>query len=156
NYDGDDNFESASDATRLTVTPATPVIVWEQPADITYGTALSGTQLDATAFDPSTLTSLDGSFVYTPPAGTVLNVGAGQTLQVTSPPSDNVDYTTAGGSTTINVGKAPPPFSTLSSPTIPLGTASTDISGHLNANAGAQLVPAGETIQITLNGVTQT
>src|SRR5262249_47335880 len=132
-----------------------PLIVWAQPADITYGTPLSGTQLDAAAFDPNRLASLDGSFVYTPVAGTVLSVGPGQTLQVTFTPSDNVDYTTASGSTIINVGKATPTFSDLSSPTITLGTASTDISGHLNANAGAQLVSPGETIQVTLNGVTQ-
>ena len=39
------------------------------PADITYGTALSATQLNATANVP-------GTFVYTPVAGTVLNAGA--------------------------------------------------------------------------------
>ena len=32
----------------LTVTPATQTITWATPAAITYGTALSGTQLDAT------------------------------------------------------------------------------------------------------------
>ena len=38
------------------------------PAAITYGTALSATQLDATAPVP-------GTFVYTPAAGTVLGAG---------------------------------------------------------------------------------
>ena len=48
---------------------ATPTITWSTPADITYGTALSATQLNATA-------SVPGTFVYTPAAGTVLNAGA--------------------------------------------------------------------------------
>ena len=47
----------------------TPAITWSNPADITYGTALSGTQLDATA-------SVPGTFVYSPAANTVLNAGA--------------------------------------------------------------------------------
>ena len=33
----------------LTITKAVPVITWNNPADIVYGTALSGTQLNATA-----------------------------------------------------------------------------------------------------------
>ena len=47
----------------------TPTISWSNPADITYGTALSSTQLDASA-------SVPGTFVYTPPSGTVLEVGS--------------------------------------------------------------------------------
>jgi hypothetical protein len=38
----------------------TPAITWAAPSAITYGTALSATQLNATA-------SVAGSFVYTPP-----------------------------------------------------------------------------------------
>ena len=49
----------------ITVTKATPAITWATPADIIYGTALSGTQLNATA-------TVAGTFVYTPAAGTVL------------------------------------------------------------------------------------
>ena len=45
---------------------ATPTITWATPADIIYGTALSATQLNATATVP-------GTFVYTPAAGTVLS-----------------------------------------------------------------------------------
>ena len=41
-----------------------PTITWPTPAPIMYGTALSATQLDATA-------SVPGTFVYSPPAGTV-------------------------------------------------------------------------------------
>jgi hypothetical protein len=76
-------------------TKTTPTITWSTPAAITFGTRLSSIQLDATA-------SVAGSFVYTPPAGTVLSVGT-YTLSVTFYPTDNVDFTTAGASVTITV-----------------------------------------------------
>src|SRR5205823_5918498 len=49
----------------FTTTPSTattPTITWATPADIVYGTALSATQLNATA-------STAGTFTYTPAAG---------------------------------------------------------------------------------------
>ena len=48
-----------------------------------------------------------------------------------------------------------PTFSNLSSPSISYGTAPTTISGTLNPNSGGENVPSGETVDITLNGVTQ-
>jgi hypothetical protein len=83
---------------KLIVGQATPKITWPAPADITYGTALSSAQLNATSMVPGTL-------VYTPPAGTVLNAGSGQTLSVTLSPTDKSDYasTTATVSITVNV-----------------------------------------------------
>jgi RHS repeat-associated protein len=57
---------------------------------------------------------------------------------------------------TLTVAQATPSFSNLSAPSIVYGTASTTISGQLQGNAGVQPVPAGETVQVTLNGVTQT
>src|SRR5208337_3626336 len=73
-YAGDANFQSASDSTTtLTVNKATPSITWNDPAGITYGTALSATQLNAS-------TTVDGSFAYSPAAGTVLSAGSAQTL----------------------------------------------------------------------------
>ena len=77
-------------------TRATPVVIWANPAAITYGTSLSGTQLNATA-------SVAGRFAYTPVAGTVLNAGAGQTLSVTFTPTDTAKYTTATETVTIDV-----------------------------------------------------
>jgi hypothetical protein len=78
------------------VTRATPVITWPPPADIRVGTALGSSQLNATA-------SVPGTFVYTPPAGTVLGRGLGQTLSVTFTPADIRDYTTATAQVRINV-----------------------------------------------------
>ena len=72
-----------------------PIIAWNNPPDIVYGTPLSNTQLDATA-------SVPGTFVYTPAAGTVLGVGT-QTLTAFFTPTDNIDYTTTSANVSINV-----------------------------------------------------
>ena len=66
-------------STTINVDQATPLVSWTQPADITYPTALSGTQLDAS-------TDVAGTFAYDPGAGTVLHAGTGQTLSVTFTP----------------------------------------------------------------------
>jgi YVTN family beta-propeller protein len=76
-------------------TPTTPKITWSNPADITYGTKLSGTQLDASA-------SVPGTFVYTPPSGTVLSAGT-HTLDVSFTPTDTANYTTVSASVSINI-----------------------------------------------------
>ena len=77
----------------------TPVLTWANPADITYGTALGATQLDATA-------SVPGSFIYTPAAGTVLSAGANETLSVTFTPTDTTDYGPVTATAMINVNRA--------------------------------------------------
>jgi hypothetical protein len=76
-----------------------PVITWPMPASIVQGTALSATQLNATA-------SVAGSFVYTPAAGTVPSVGI-QTLAVTFTPTNTTLYTTATATVRLVV-TAPP------------------------------------------------
>ena len=78
------------------ISQATPTISWSNPSDITYGTALSAAQLDATA-------SVPGTFAYTPALGTVLNAGVNQTLSVVFTPTDVTDYTTASANVLINV-----------------------------------------------------
>ncbi len=76
----------------------TPTITWPSPSNIVYGTALSATQLDATANVP-------GTFAYTPAAGTVLGAGS-DTLSVAFTPTDTTDYTTATQTTAIVVKPA--------------------------------------------------
>lgn len=46
----------------------TPTIYWNNPTNITYGTVLNNTQLDAYA-------SINGIYIYTPSNGTVLSAG---------------------------------------------------------------------------------
>ena len=93
------NYSFAAKNGTLTIGRATPTITWAKPTDITYGTALGATQLDAT-------TTVPGSFVYTPAAGTVLSAGAGQTLSVTFTPTDTSDYNSVTITATINVSRA--------------------------------------------------
>jgi phosphoribosylformylglycinamidine (FGAM) synthase-like enzyme len=78
---------SAQATVTLTVAKATPIVTWQTPSSIQYGTPLSNAQLNAAALVP-------GSFTYTPAAGTVLTAGK-QTLSVTFTPKDTLDYTTA-------------------------------------------------------------
>ena len=80
----------------LTVNKAAPVITWANPARIINPAPLTSNQLDATANVP-------GSFVYNPPAGTVLSPGGNQTLSTTFTPADTTDYTTTNASVTLNV-----------------------------------------------------
>jgi PKD repeat protein len=80
----------------------TPTIVWTNPVNITSGTALNETQLNAVANDPVTGNTVNGVFVYTPAAGTVLSVGT-HTLHVDFTPTDAVNYTNATADVTISV-----------------------------------------------------
>ena len=72
-----------------------PPITWATPANIVYGTPLSGAQLDASS-------TVAGTFTYSPVAGTVLGTGP-QILNATFTPTDMVTYTTAKASVTLTV-----------------------------------------------------
>jgi hypothetical protein len=66
-YAANANFGASSDATKqLTVAKATPMITWSNPANIVSGTALSPTQLNATASVPGTFTDNPPSEPYSP------------------------------------------------------------------------------------------
>jgi hypothetical protein len=98
------DYSTATKSVAINVTQATPTINWAAPASITYGTALSATQLNATAtFNGTTVA---GTFAYMPASGTVLNAGAGQTLSATFTPTDTADYGTASGSVLLTVNPA--------------------------------------------------
>lgn len=112
-------FQAATATVTLTVNQATPAITWATPAAIAQGTALSSTQLDATAsFNGS---SVAGMYTYSPSAGTVLPAGT-QTLNVTFTPTDATDYTTATGSVTIQVTQDTPTITWATPAAIAYGT----------------------------------
>jgi sugar lactone lactonase YvrE len=94
------DYTTATTTVTLMVSAATPAITWTTPAAITYGTALSATQLDATS-------TVAGSFAYTPAIGTLLSAGT-QTLKTTFTPTDAVDFTTATDTVRVTVNKAVP------------------------------------------------
>ena len=99
--DDQDNYKSAIDGVLITVDMGDPEITWTNPADIDFGTPLSGTQLNAQS-------PVDGQFVYTPPLGTVLNAGPAQTLSVEFTPDNTTDYNTVTREVMINVRKIDP------------------------------------------------
>jgi subtilisin-like proprotein convertase family protein len=84
---------------------ATPTITWTNPADITYGTALGGAQLNATATYSST--NVPGTFTYSSPAGTVLNAGNSQNISVVFTPTDAASFLPVTNNVVLNVAKAP-------------------------------------------------
>ena len=90
----DSNYQGSTTSV-LVINQATPAIMWNNPANIVYGTPLSSTQLNATASTP-------GTFQYNPPAGTVLNAGTHQ-LSVTFTPNDTANYTTATANVQITI-----------------------------------------------------
>lgn len=93
------NYAVASKDAIINVLKRTTTLTWNNPSDITYGTALGATQLNATA-------SVPGNFVYCPTSGTVVSAGNGQTLNVNFTPADAGNYTNAFKVVTINVLQA--------------------------------------------------
>ena len=70
------------------------IVTWPTPSPIVHPTALSTTQLNATA-------NVAGTFVYSPPTGTVLTAG-NQTLSLRFTPT-NTNYAPYSGSATLTV-----------------------------------------------------
>jgi len=107
-------YTTASATVTLTVNQATPAITWAASAPITYGTPLSGAQLNATS-------TVAGSFTYSPAAGTVLTAGQ-QTLTATFTPTDTTGYTTASATVTLTVNQATPAITWAAPAAITYGT----------------------------------
>ena len=94
------NYTTVRAVVPLTVTEKLPAfITWPIPSAISYGTALSIMQLNATA-------SVPGTFVYTPSAGHVLAPGR-YSLSVLFTPSDIEKYATAQAAVVLEVEGSP-------------------------------------------------
>jgi hypothetical protein len=98
------DFCFASATAQLNVLKATPTINWANPPDIDQGTPLDNTQLNATAswVVAGSPVTVPGTFVYTPPASTILPVGT-QTLSVLFTPNDTANYNPATATVLLNV-----------------------------------------------------
>jgi len=131
----DANYASTSTDT-FVIAKATPMITWSAPAAISYGTAIGGSQLNASA-------STVGIFAYTPAAGTILNAGADQTLTVAFTPNDTTNFSGATASTSITVNKANAPIALNGLGLIYNGTPK---------SAAVTTTPAGLTVNITYDG----
>ena len=145
------NYTTTTKTVTLTVTQATPVITWAPPAAINYGTALSATQLDATA-------SVAGTMVYTPPAGSIPTAGT-DTLSVTFTPTDTTNYTTATKTVQITVNQDTPGITWNTPAAIVYGTAlsnlqldatTSDLGTLTYTPAAGTILPAGtNTLSVT-------
>jgi len=144
-------YTAATATVPLTVNQAVPGVQWATPASISYGVALSATQLNATATVP-------GAFSYSAGAGTVLTAGS-HVLSATFTPTDTVDYTTATATVTLIVNKVTPAISWATPAAISAGDplnsaqldASTTISGSLvyTPAAGTVLPSGSQTLSVT-------
>ena len=123
---GASNYTFAFVDGMLTVNKARPVLTWPTPTNITYGTVLSGAQLNATSSVPGTLT-------YMPPSGTLLNAGSNQTLTVNFTPTDTTNYTTASATNLLTVLKSTPALTWPPPTSITYGTALS--AAQLNATS---------------------
>jgi hypothetical protein len=105
----DSNYTTAAKDVKINVLKATPTINWSNPADIVYGTLLSGTQLNATASAVvnGVTVAVGGNFVYNPASGTLLAAGSNQNLHVDFTPTDTTDFNTASKDVKINVTPRP-------------------------------------------------
>lgn len=124
---------SSNNSVSQTTSKIAPIITWNNPADIVYGTALSSTQLNASSNVP-------GAFSYTPAAGTVLNVGLNQSLSAVFTPGDTVMYSKVQNVTVkINVTNA---SSTCSATGSILRELWTGVSGRSIADIPLNLAPS--------------
>ncbi|HXR96589.1 MAG TPA: MBG domain-containing protein [Terriglobales bacterium] len=130
------NYNTASATVHDAIAKANPTVSWLAPASITYGTGLSGTQLDATANVP-------GTFTYTPNAGTVLPIGSSP-LAVTFVPTDTVDYNNAAAQVSITITV------TYNS----LGTQIQADAAALSGNSGALLTKVSNALASVAKGNT--
>ena len=161
-YAGDANLAAVTDTTQtVTVTQATPAFSGLTSATISYGTAtttLSGT-ISLVPDGESVSITLDGVTQTATVAGGAFSSSFNtSTLGVAGSPY-TITYAYAGDANLTGVTdtthtvtvtqQTKPAFSKLSHPTIVYGTPTTTLSGKIS------LVPDGETVAITLDGVTQ-
>jgi hypothetical protein len=99
-FPGSANYLPKTERTTVVIGRATPALTWNAPGAIVYGTALGAAQLNA-------ISSVPGSFSYSPGPGTRLTAGAGQSLTATFVPADPANYSIATVSTAVTVAPAP-------------------------------------------------
>ncbi len=125
------NYNEVIQTATLVVNPIDPVVTWSDPAEITFGTELDDTQLNATVD-----MDLAGTFVYTPAADTVLDAGLDQVLSVTFTP-DSSNYNPITLQVMIDVAKADPTITWMTPGDIPAGTPLS--SAQLNATVSGNI-----------------
>jgi len=127
--------ESSKRTIFLNFSQAVPVITWNNPDDIVYGTALNSVDhLNATANVP-------GTFAYLPPAGNILSASSQpRVLTVTFTPTDQITYATVAKSVTIRVSKAIPTITWNDPTAISYYTPLTATQLNASANIGGTFI----------------
>ena len=139
------------DTFSVNAAPVLVTITWATPAAITYPTALSGTQLDATATYGGN--PVAGNFVYTPAVGAVLDAGP-QTLSVTFTPANTLGYASATQTVVLQVNVE---TQTISFPAIPSQVAGATVALSATATSGLPVSFVSTTPTVcTVSGTTAT
>ena len=120
--------------------PQPVTISWPTPSAITYGTALSSKQLNATAAVP-------GTFTYSPTAGTVLPAGS-HTLTATFTPQDETAYEVTTASVVLTVNQATPVITWVPPAAVTYGTglSSTQLDATTNVPGTFTYSPAARAV----------
>ena len=153
------DYTSETVENNVDVDPATPIINWPTPADIQDGTPLSATQLDATNAGTNIIpgTTVQGTFTYSPPLGTVLPIGQQQALGVTFTPTNTTEYSVVGQTDYINVDAGPATkLGFLQQPTAIKsgGTITPAVTVAVEDAVGSTIPTDTSTVTLTLNGGT--
>ena len=124
----------------LPVMQVTPSLSWLTPSAISYGTALSAVQLNASASTP-------GAYVYTPASGSVLSAGP-HTLMLTFTPTDTKDFRAATASVSMAVTQGTPAVTWPAPAAITQGTAlgPTQLNASANVAGAFNYSPAAGTV----------
>ncbi len=141
--------------------PITPTITWTAPASITSGTALSATQLNATASETEiaglnvsgtpaagtglyTTVPIAGTWTYNPPAGTVLSPGV-QTLTVTfTPATGTIMQSNTSASNAYE-------YETIATATVPIDVVSTP-TVTVTPSPSSITTAAGTSVTVSVSG----
>jgi hypothetical protein len=139
-FPGDSNFAASTSAGLSETVSQTPsTLAWTPPAAIQYGTPLGGTQLNAVASVPGTIT-------YIPVAGTILSPGTTK-LTAAFTPTDTFDYTSASASQSITIPT--PSLSGIAPATAKLGDPNTTITITGQGLVNGAVARLGQTVLAT-------
>ncbi len=154
----DPNYSSGGTVqTTFTISAAAPTLSVTDASGTYYGSSFTATAM-ALGVDGKTPVAGSFSILYytgTSASGTPLSgppVNAGTYTVVASFKSDDPNYANGTAQTTFTIAQAMTAFSKLTVQQIILGASTTVVSGQLTSNT---IVPIGQKVSITLNGVTQ-
>ncbi len=109
------DYTHASSTVIVNVAQTSPVTatVSVNPVNITFGTALSNTQLSGAATFPigGTATTVPGTFSFTSAGGQALSAGPQQSEAVTFTPNDTANFATVSTTVDVNVARLTPTIS---------------------------------------------